>query len=267
MNSSILSPELVCNRIWMKRLATPLLSAVLLAASVTSSPASSQSFTADYTVTLVGLPVAKARFDSSFTANAFSIQGTMSSSGIARIFDRTTGTSRVEGAIRRGRVEPQLFTSSYKTGRKQSDTRIRYARGMVSNVENTPEPRKGENWVEVASQHLANALDPLSATLVRTSNPSEVCGRIVPFFDGELRANLHLTAKSAEGANVTCGVRFEPVSGYRKGRRQIEFMQNRSRMSITFAPLGQTGFYAPVDASVGTQVGTLRITATKVTVR
>lgn len=242
-----------------------LLCAVMLAAL--ALPAAAQSFRADYTVTLVGLPVAKARFDSTFTADGFAIEGTMSSSGIARLFDRTTGTSKVEGAIRRGGIEPRSFSSSYRTGRKHSVTTISYKRGRVARYSNTPEPHRGENWVGVSSEHLAAALDPLSSTLVKTSEPAKVCGRTVRFFDGELRANLHLSPLEVAGGRVTCAVRFEPVSGYRKGRRQIEFMKNRSRITITFAPLGATGFFAPVDASVGTQVGTLRISATKVVVR
>ena len=40
-----------------------------------------------------------------------------------------------------------------------------------------------------------------------------------------------------------------------------------SRIAITFAPLAGTGLYTPVDASVGTQVGTLRIVATSIEAR
>src|SRR5690606_11538309 len=153
------------------------------------------------------LPVAKARFDSTFTADGFAIEGTMSSSGIARIFDRTTGTSKVEGAIRRGGVEPRAFSSSYRTGRKHSVTTISYTRGRVARYANTPEPRRDENWVEVSGEHLAAALDPLSSTLVKTTEHAKVCGLTVRFFDGELRADLHLSPLDAAGGLVTCAVR------------------------------------------------------------
>lgn len=252
----------------MKRFLMASLACPLLCVAISPAAAQTQSFQADYSVTLVGLPVAKASFSSTFSDSAFRIEGRMSSSGIARIFDDTTGTSQVEGTIRRGEVQPRSFSSSYRTGRKHSVTTIRYAGGKVASFENTPEPRKGSSWVEVTDEHLAAALDPLSATLVPTTDPVRVCDRTVRFFDGELRADIHLSPQSEAGdGRVTCTARFAPVAGYRQGRKQIEFMKNRSRMTITFAPLGRTGFYAPVDASIGTQIGTLRIAATRVTIR
>lgn len=229
--------------------------------------AQSQSFHADYSITLLGLPVAKATFRSHFTDKNFRIDGEMSSAGIAKLFDRTVGTAKVEGAIRQGEVRPNVFSSNYTSGKKNSLTTIRYQAGKVTSFENTPEPRKGDKWIEVAGKHLANALDPLSATLIRTDDPAKVCNRSVRFFDGELRADLVLSAQSSANGAVTCNARFQPVAGYRQGKKQIEYMKSKSRMTITFAALGSTGFYAPVDASVSTQVGTIRIAATRIETR
>lgn len=242
------------------------LSLLLLLAGPAAAQA--QSFHADYSITLLGMPVGKATFVSNFSDKAFRIDGQLSSAGIARLFARTTGTARVEGTIRRDGVEPRHFSSEYKSGKKHSVTAIRYAKGRVASYENRPEPRKGRTWVEVSNAHLARALDPLSATLIRTSDPAKVCNRTISFFDGELRGDLALGGPNlSENGTVTCAARFTPVSGYRQGRKQIEYMRTQGRMSITFAPLGSTGFYAPIDARVGTQIGTLRITATRVAAR
>jgi hypothetical protein len=247
----------------MRRLLAPFL---FLAAS--ALPAHAESFRADYSVTLLGLPVAKARFDSTFTDDRFVIEGSLQSSGLARIFDRTRGTTRVEGAIHRGEVRPRAFRSNYESGRKKSRTTIRFARGGVSSYENTPEPRRGNTWVPVSESHLRAALDPLSSTLIRTDDPAKVCNRTVSIFDGEMRADLRLTPRAApKDGRVTCDARFVPVSGYRKGRKQIDFLQNESRITISFARLGGTGFYTPVDASIGTQIGTLRVTANRIETR
>ena len=239
----------------------------LLMDPVNQACAQTQSFRAEYSVTLLGLPVAKARFDSTFTGDRFSIEGSLASSGVARLFDKTTGTTRVEGAIGRDRVEPHAFSSSYRSGKKRSRTTIRYAGDAVSSVDNTPEPRKGRNWVPVEEGHLRSVLDPLSSTLIRTSDPAKVCNRTVRVFDGEMRADLKLSPRSAGQGRIVCNARFVPVAGYRKGRKQIEFLKNESRIAVTFARLGDTGFYAPVDASVGTQIGTLRITASRIVAR
>lgn len=246
----------------MRPLALLPLLALLSPAAAAAQP---QSFRADYSVTLLGLPVASARFTSTFTDRDFRVEGSLSSSGLARLIDDTSGTTKVEGRIGRDGVEPQTFSSAYKSGKKHSRTSISYSGDTVSSVSNTPEPRRGKNWVEVRPDHLKAALDPISSTLIRTSDPERVCNRTVQVFDGELRADLKLIPHStAQDGRVVCDARFVPVAGYRKGRRQIEYLENQSRITITFAQLGDTGFYTPVDASVGTQIGTLRITATRI---
>lgn len=230
--------------------------------------AAERSFRADYSVTLLGLPVATARFDSTFSLTDFRIEGSLASAGVARLIDRTTGTTRVEGVIRGESVQPRAFSSSYTSGRKRSRTSIRYSGDRVAAVSNTPEPRKGKTWVPVEEGHLRAALDPLTATLVPAEDPAKVCDRTVRVFDGEMRADLELTPHTAEkNGRVVCNARFVPVAGYRKGRRQIEFLQNESRISVTFARLADTGFYTPVDASVGTQIGPLRIRLSRIVAR
>ena len=60
---------------------------------------------------------------------------------------------------------------------------------------------------------------------------------------------------------MTCRMHFEPVSGYRKSKRALDYLKNQSRIMVAFAPLGKTGIYAPIHATVGTQIGTITVTA------
>lgn len=256
----------------MKRLSPALgftLAAMVAGWAASSAAAETRAFRADYSVTLLGLPVARASFDSRFEGGRFRIEGSLSSSGIARLFDDTDGTTRVEGVIRDGNVRPGAFSANYVSGRKKGSTAIRFSGGTVESVAiHPPEKRDPKTWVAVSAEHLKAALDPLSATLIVATKPTEVCNRTIPFFDGELRADLKLApASEPNDERVTCSVRFEPVAGYRAGRKQIEYLKNRSRISITFAPLPGAGVYTPVDASVGTQIGTLRIQATRIEAR
>lgn len=252
----------------MPRTVTAILVIAALAGPATPAPAAeSQSFRADYSVTLMGLPVGKGRFDSTFTRDRFSVEGSISSAGIARLFDRTTGTTRVEGSLNGDSVQPHAFSSAYDTGKKQSRTTIRFSGDRIASTENTPEPRKGENWIPVSSEHLHAALDPISSILIPAAGPDEVCNRTIRFFDGELRADLKLSLRGVEGEAVTCSAAFQPIAGYRKGRRQIEHLKNEGRIAITFARLGETGLYTPVDASFRTRAGTVRITASRIETR
>lgn len=244
----------------------------VLVAGTLPGPASAQqprAFRSVYTVTLLGLPVARARFDSAFSGDRFTIEGSLSSSGLARIFDDTVGTTRAEGTIRQGAVLPAAFDADYVSGRKKGTTAIRFSGDRVKSVVNRPQKKRDPGtWVAVSDAHLKAVLDPLSSALVPAAGPQEVCRRTIRLFDGELRADLELSpASEAKGGRVTCAARFVPVAGYRSDRRQIDYLKNRSRIAVTFAPLAGTGLYAPVDASVGTQIGTLRIVATSIEAR
>ncbi|MEO3389296.1 DUF3108 domain-containing protein [Mesorhizobium sp. CAU 1741] len=248
---------------------------VALAALSSAAPlhASEQSFRAEYSVTLLGLPIARASFDSTFLEDRFTIAGTVASTGVGRIFDDTKGTTQVEGAIGKDGAQPSSYVLDYVSDGKQGHTTIRFGGAGVESVVNRPEPKRRSPWVPLTADALHATLDPITSTLIRTSDANEVCNRTIRFFDGELRADLELTHMSIgalpgfDGEGVTCQARFVPVAGYRQGRRQIEFLRNRSRITISFAKLGETGFYTPVDASIGTQVGTVRVTASRIALR
>jgi len=240
--------------------------AFTLVATAPAAQAETRAFRTDYSVTLLGLPVASARFDSTFEGDRFRIRGSLSSSGVGRLFDDTKGTTSVEGTIRQGAVRPSAFDADYVSGRKKGRTAIRFAGDAVETVVNEPDKKRGgKTWVAVSQGHLKAVLDPLSSAIVPAANPEEVCTRTIRFFDGELRADLKLSpAGSADGRTVTCNASFVPVAGYRKGRKQIDYLRKSGRIAVTFAPLAGTGLYTPVDASVSTQVGPLRIVATRI---
>jgi hypothetical protein len=258
----------------MPRLVTAFAAAITLLTPAQAAPGEMRTFSADYSVTLYGLPVGKARFDSTFDGDRFAIKGSIASSGIARLIEKTNGTTRVQGRIGDDAVLPQSYAVAYVSGDEKESTTIRYSGNKVVETVNTPKPKKrGKDWVPLGDKHLRGALDPLSATLIPAANPAKVCDRTIRFYDGELRADLKLShagtgpIRGFEGAAVTCNVQFIPLAGYRQGRKQIEFLKNKSRISISFMPLGDTGLHAPVAASIDTQVGTVRVTARKVDAR
>jgi hypothetical protein len=250
--------------------------AIAFAMSTLAAPASAaaERFEANYSVSLFGLPIARATFQSAFEGDNFRIDGSLSSAGIARIFDSTTGTTRVEGSLGREGVSPTSYRVDYTTGDKQKRTAISFSNGNVTSTENHPKPtRRPSTWVAVSPEHLRSVVDPITSTLVRADAPGEVCNRTIKVFDGEMRADLRLSHVSTgpvrgfEGEAVTCSARFVPVAGYRAGRSQIEFLRDRSRISISFMPLGTTGVYTPVEASIGTQIGTVQVRAQNIVAR
>jgi hypothetical protein len=243
---------------------------VAFAVTLPSIASAAQSFRGDYTLSFLGLSVAKASFTSRYQGTSYAIEGNVASAGLARLFDDTRGTLHATGRLAKGQMEPRAFRADYVYGDKQSMVEISFAGNRVSTTKVLPPPNKpGDDWVPIGVRDLVGVADPIAATVIRADSPEKVCGRTVKMYDGEMRANLRLTYASTgsisvpgyEGATVTCQMKFEPVSGYPRGKRGLQFVRDRSRIMVTFAPLGQTGVYALIHATVGTPIGPLTVNA------
>ncbi|WP_404925489.1 DUF3108 domain-containing protein [Mesorhizobium sp. ORM16] len=255
----------------MLRLPHALAAALAVASPSPATAASPQSFRGEYTVSFLGLSIAKSSFSSHYENGVYSIDGSVSAAGLAKLFDDTRGTISSRGTISGQKMVPQVFRADYTSGKKASAIDIRFANGNVTSttVVPAPEKRDPESWVPLGAGDLASVLDPMAATVIHAGSLDKVCGRTVRLYDGEMRANLTLSYASKgsisvpgyKGDTVTCRMGFEPVAGYRKGRKALNYLKNKSRIMVTFAPLGQTGVYAPIRATVGTQIGTLTISA------
>ncbi|WP_137930655.1 DUF3108 domain-containing protein [Mesorhizobium comanense] len=255
----------------MPRLPHALAAALAIALPSAASAASPQSFKGAYTVSFLGLSIARSTFSSSYENGVYTINGTVSAAGLAKLFDDTRGTISSKGTISGQKMVPQAFRADYTSGKKVSAIDIRFTNGNVTSTQVIPAPGKRDpkEWVPLGAGDLASVLDPMAATVIHADSLDKVCGRTVKIYDGEMRADLTLSYVSKgtisvpgyKGDTVTCRMGFEPVAGYRKGRKALEFLKNKSRMMVTFAPLGQTGVYAPIHATVGTQIGPLTISA------
>lgn len=233
-------------------------------------------FYGEYVVSFYGLPVARSSFRSSFGGDRFAMEGELSSAGIARIFDSTTASVTVNGRLAGRNPRPDGYAVSYTTGGKAKRTALSFSGGRVSGVVNEPPLKKrGKGWVPVTGRHLTSVTDPVSAVLVRAANLDEVCRRTVSVFDGELRADLELgtgrpgtvESEAYSGEAVTCDARFVPVAGYRTDNKSIAWLRDNGAITVTFAPLGKTGIYAPIHATVGTQIGTITVSAQRLEAR
>lgn len=254
----------------MRKLTRGLSVAAGLLVTAPALAAEPQTFSGDYTVSYLGLTVARSTFSSAFDRGSFTVKGTMASAGFGRFFDDTDGTVSASGRFSGDAIQPRAFRVDYTQKKKATVTTIDFGRGGVTRTETIPPPKpKGPTWVPVAPADLKGVSDPLSATLVKAAGPDAVCDRTVRVFDGEFRLDLMLQPAPAgtasvpgyDGVSVTCRATVKPVSGYRKGRKALEFLERKARIMVAFAPLGTTGVYAPIHATVGTQIGTITIRA------
>jgi hypothetical protein len=230
-----------------------------------------ETYRTDYSISIFGLNIARSGFETKVQNGAYDLSGTLASSGIARVFDEVDGTIHVTGTASASGVVPGSYEVKYRMSKKNKRTAITFSGGSVTNVENTPPIKKRQPWVETGPNDLKSVDDPLSGLMIQADSPQAVCGRTLHIFDGQTRADLQLTyggmkpfsTKGFKGEAVTCSVKFIPISGYQKGKKAVEYLKNKSRISIAFASLGNSGIYAPVAASIGTQIGTVSVYATR----
>lgn len=263
---------MMANRPAAPLLANPLLFALIAAAFLTApqtASATPKKFAADYTVSIYGLTLAHTSFTSTLDGDAITIDGTIATAGVARIIDDTRGTTTVRGHLSDEGVAPDSFVIAYKSGKKKKRTEIDFAGGTVTRTLNVPPLKKHKKWLPLSGNDLKAATDPLSGIVVRAERPADVCRRTLRYYDGELRADITfsyvgrkpLTIPGYSGDVTVCTARFTPVGGYKPGNSTIEYLKNKGRMTIAFAPMGSTGMFVPVSASVDTRIGTVTVRA------
>lgn len=239
---------------------------VLMMVATSPLTAAEQTLRTRYDASLFGLPIGRAEFESRFDGRSFSIAGNFASAGLARIFDRTDGTVQASGRIGTKASQASHYALDYRSGKKQKKTSIRFSGGAVAEAMNQPERKhRGADWVPVSRDQLSAVSDPLSALLLPAANTSEICNRTIRMFDGETRADLVLetvgSRESFRNAAITCRARFVPVGGYRRGHSSIVYLRDRARILIGFQPVPEQNLYSPVEATVTTKLGTVRIKA------
>lgn len=222
-----------------------------------------------YSVALGILPIARMTFQTEVAADRYAISGQFHSSGLVDIVREVAAQSTVTGNFAGGRMQPLRYVLDYKSGKRQHTYEVLFTSGNVVETRVTPERPKPDTWVPVQPDDLKSVLDPIGALLI--PGDADVCGQTLPVYDGESRMDLVLSpnrsesfsAGSARGEAIVCSVRYVPKSGYRKGRKDIEYLKSVTGMEIWFAKTATLKLYAPVYAKIPTRYGTVHVTAEK----
>lgn len=249
-------------------LAVPAALLPILTWLVLPARADTPSYRGEFTISYLGLPVASIEFDSRVDGDRYVVDGKVASAGLGAFFYDTRGTLAAAGRIA-DVIQSDSFRAHYRYDDKPTLVEIGFKDGDVVKVVNEPPLKKRKNWVPIQPDDLKSVVDPLAATLVKADKLDKVCDGGARMFDGELRADLSLSfvetgkmsVKGFDGPTVTCRLKFTPVAGYRKGRKALEYLRSKSRIMVTFAQIGETGVYAPIHATIGTQIGTITVRA------
>ena len=223
----------------------------------------------DYSISLSGLPIARASFQAAWQADHYRISGTLRSAGLADILAQTTGQTSVSGVIGRDRLNASEYSVRYQSGKKSRAIAVRFRNGNVTSATMKPQRKIPKNWVPVSAADMRNVVDPLSGLIFPAK--TKICPKTLPIFDGESRLDLKLSAKGTKpfktdgfkGDVIVCGVKFVPKSGYRRGREDVDYLRRLETMEIWFARAGEVDVYAPVYVRIPTKLGPVTVWATR----
>ena len=224
----------------------------------------------DYSIRLAGFPVATASFRSEFDGRRYTISGRMDSAGLADILSSTHGTTTVSGTLSDGKLRASRYSMSYRSGKRARAIDVTFRNGNVASASIRPERRRSpENWVPVRAGDMRSVIDPISGLIIPATK--NVCSKTLPIFDGESRMDIRLvdkgtrpfSTKGFDGEVKVCGVRFVPKAGYRKGRRDVEYLRKLTTMEIWFAKADPVDVYAPVFVRIPTSLGPVTVSATR----
>ena len=245
---------------------------VLAGLGVAGAPAvtAAEEIRSEYSVSLLGLPVAYLSFVTVLDGDEYSISGDLTTSALADIIEKTRGSARVSGTVGRERYLAAQYEVSYTSGDETYRTEMELKGGNVQSAVNTPAQKtEPADWVPLKKEHTKSVLDPLSSLVVPAGN--EPCPRTLEIFDGQSRIDLVLAPKdvrpySTEGFSgdaMVCSIRFVPRAGYRKGSSAIRYLEKQDGMEVWFARHPQGDFHAPVYAKIPTKIGPVVVAATR----
>jgi hypothetical protein len=231
--------------------------------------ANAAQYKSEYSLSILGFSIGKSAFQTNIDNDSYSIKGSLNAAGVAKLFTSTSGTLTAKGTRSSNKLTSQSFDVRYKEGKTAKRTTMSFSQGNVAKYTNNPKIRERGDWVKLQKGHLKKVMDPMAAILVPANSLREVCNNTLKVFDGSMRADFQMRyvrtipfrTKGYRGDAVTCRASFKPISGYDRKKKDVVWMRDKGSIEVSFAPVGNTGLYAPVVAKIGTRMGVATIRA------
>jgi hypothetical protein len=231
---------------------------------------------ADYTATLLGLPIGRIDWTIDLHDDGYSAAASGSTIGLFQIFAHGHGTAEAHGSVAGKEPMASNFQVSFTSGNAADEIRIAFSGGKAKEYLSRPRPPI-PGLVPLTDAFRTGVVDPMTALLVHVPGNGDTavpaaCDRKVAVFDGHMRYDLRLAFKRFEevraesgyrGRAVVCAVYFTPLAGYDPTRYAIKYLRAERGMEIWLAPLAGTRLLVPFRVSVPTPLGTGVLQATR----
>ena len=170
----------------------------------------------------------------------------------------TKGAVTSTGNVKDGRIIPSGFAATAGTPHYLLTIRMSEEKNAATQVEIDPAYQQTPDRIPVSAADKRGIIDPMSSFIMPVPGTGDLlgpaaCDRTLPLFDGGVRFNINLSFKRLQqvatpaytGPVAVCGVRYQPISGYRPDRPVNKFMVDNKDMEVWLAPVGKTRFVYP----------------------
>jgi hypothetical protein len=232
--------------------------------------------TITYAVSIAYIPIGTARFSQSFRGSTYHLHLAAEFSGLVRLFFAPDLSSDADGNDAGGHLLPQRYRLTVNHPDDPQRVDMKMANGNVVSSELDPPLPERADRVPVLPEHKKAIIDPLSGFLIPSSSSSPTaaqdCRHVLPIFDGAGRFDITLMpdadvtyeAEGYKGQAISCLVRYTAISGHRGKKANVTFMENNRDIMVTLAPIPGRPYLVPLEISVATLIGNLRLKAVKV---
>lgn len=228
-----------------------------------------------YRISYAGITVGKGSLSLLLRQNAYSAKVGMEPAGIGTLFSTGKGGAEATGWFVDGKTLPSTYEMASTASNRNFYVNLRQGSGHIRAAQVTPKYKPSKTRIKITGKHKLNAMDPLSAAIVRPASASKmmdpsVCDRKLPIYDGWTRFDIQMefkevreiTTEAYQGPVVVCGARWIPVAGHRPERKSVKHLA-KSSIEAWLAPVKGANILIPYKVSIPTVTGTLVLQASQ----
>jgi hypothetical protein len=190
---------------------------------------------ATFDVVIHGFSAATLAFAGVEENDRYAVSGVLKSAGIAALLRKISYTGTAKGAVSGTRYTPFSYVEKSDNGKKQSTSKMTYARGVPSAVKYTPAREAREKEVSPASQ--GGTVDTLTAlyAILRDVDAGQECQVSLKMYDGRYVSSIATSKPQAKGKAVVCSGQYRRIAGFKP-----EDMAERTTFpfTLTYHPTG-----------------------------
>ncbi|KPA21539.1 hypothetical protein shim_22460 [Shimia sp. SK013] len=164
-----------------------------------------------WSVHAFGLKVGELRVATSQTSTTYKGRGAFKTTGLAGILKRIRFEIAANGAVRQASLVPAAYDGSIDTGRRVSETKLRFANGLPTKTAGAQDPE-----TPIPDTAKQDAIDPMTMMwlTLRDQTDATLCQLDQTQFDGTRLVRITLKNRDGDANKVTCSGTYDRIGGY-----------------------------------------------------